>query len=39
MDETIAKRQAKKKDALLEQLAKTPIVQIACERTSVSRAT
>lgn len=39
MDETIAKRQAKNKDALLEQLAKTPIVQIACEKTSVSRAT
>lgn len=39
MDETTAKRQAKNKDALLEQLAKTPIVQIACEKTSVSRAT
>jgi len=39
IDETTAKRQAKNKDKLLEQLAKTPIVQIACEKTGVSRAT
>jgi hypothetical protein len=39
MDETIANRQAKNKDKLLEQLSKTPIVQIACEKTNVSRAT
>ncbi len=39
IDETTAKRQAKNKDSLIEQLAKTPIVQIACEKTGVSRAT
>lgn len=39
IDETTAKRQAQNKDKLLEQLAKTPIVQIACEKTGVSRAT
>lgn len=38
-DETTAKRQAKNKDDLLEQLSKRPIVQIACEKTGVSRAT
>jgi hypothetical protein len=36
---TIAARKAGEKSALLEQLKKTPVVQIACEKASVSRAT
>lgn len=32
-------RQAKEKKTIIEQLRKTPIIQIACERASVSRAT
>ncbi|GEM_PF-430106 len=38
MEKTIEKRQNKNKDKLLEILKKTPIVQIACERIGVSRA-
>ncbi len=36
---TIANRQIKEKQLLLEQLKKTPIVQIACEKIGVARAT
>ena len=36
---TIEDRQAKEKLLLLEQLKKTPIVHIACEKASVGRAT
>lgn len=36
---TIEKRQNKKKDRVLENLRKTPIVQIACERAGIGRAT
>jgi hypothetical protein len=39
MDKTIEKRQSKNKVLLLEQLKKTPIVQIACEKAGVGRAT
>ncbi|HAV66966.1 MAG: hypothetical protein UX85_C0007G0035 [Candidatus Beckwithbacteria bacterium GW2011_GWB1_47_15] len=39
MDNTIEKRQSKNKEQLLEILKKTPIVQIACEKAGVSRAT
>lgn len=39
MSTTIEKRQAKEKEALIEQLKRSPIVQIACEKTDVSRAT
>lgn len=39
MSNTIKKRQKIEKQTLVEQLEKTPIVQIACERTSISRAT
>lgn len=39
MSETITKRQIKEKALLIEQLRKTPIVQIACEKASVGRAT
>jgi len=39
MDKTIEKRQAKNKELLLEILKKTPIVQIACEKAGVGRAT
>lgn len=35
----VEKRKQKQKVALLEQLKKTPIIQIACEKTGVSRAT
>lgn len=38
MDKTIEKRQSKNKEQLLEILKKTPIVQIACEKAGVSRA-
>lgn len=37
--ETIAKRMAREKAALIEQLRKIPIVQVACEKVTVSRAT
>ncbi len=36
---TIQLRQIKEKKTIIEQLRKTPIIQIACERASVSRAT
>lgn len=39
MDKTIEKRQLKNKELLLELLRKTPIVQIACEKVGVGRAT
>ena len=39
MDNTIDKRQSKNKELLLELLKKTPIVQIACEKVGISRAT
>lgn len=39
MNQTIVERQAREKEALLEQLKKTPIVQIACEKTGVGRTT
>jgi len=35
---TIEKRQEKEKKAVLEQLEKMPIIQIACERAGVGRA-
>ena len=37
--DTIAARQAREKAKLVEQFKKMPIVQIACERAAVSRAT
>lgn len=36
---TLAEHTQKQKDTLLEELAKCPIVQVACERTSIGRAT
>lgn len=36
---TVDKRQAKNKELILEQLKKRPIVQIACEKTGIGRAT
>lgn len=39
MHKTITKRQAKEKELLIEQLKKTPIVQIACEKLGIGRAT
>lgn len=39
MDKTIEKRQFKNKEQLLEILKKTPIVQIACEKAGIGRAT
>ncbi len=39
MDKTIEKRQSKNKELLLELLKKTPIVQIACEKVGIGRAT
>ena len=36
---SIAKRQEKEKQAIIDMLKKTPIVQIVCEKTGVSRAT
>lgn len=39
MDKTIEKRQSKNKEQLLEILKKTPIVQIACEKAGIGRAT
>jgi hypothetical protein len=38
-ENTINLRQAKHKEALLEHLRKMPILQIACERTGIGRAT
>lgn len=35
---TIHKRQSKEKQLLIEQLKKTPIIQIACEKAGVGRA-
>ena len=39
MTTNIEKRRIKEKELLLEQLKKTPIVQIACEKLGVGRAT
>ena len=39
MDNIIEKRQMKNKELLLEILKKTPIVQIACEKAGIGRAT
>jgi len=39
MDNSIEKRQSKNKELLLDQLKKTPVVQIACEKAGVGRAT
>ncbi len=39
MDNTITIRQTKQKELLLEQLKKTPVVQVACEKAGVGRAT
>lgn len=39
MESTIIKRQNKKKKCLLELLVKTPIVQFACDKSGVGRAT
>lgn len=39
MNRTIEKRQNKEKEILLERFKKTPIVQIACEKCGVGRAT
>lgn len=39
MDKTIAKRQVKNKAQLLEQFRKTPIIQLACEKAGIGRAT
>lgn len=36
---TLSETTQKQKDTLLEELAKCPIVQVACERTSIGRAT
>ncbi|WKZ26083.1 MAG: hypothetical protein QY322_02105 [bacterium] len=38
IDETTAKRQARNKELLLLQFTKIPIVQIACEKVGISRA-
>jgi len=39
MNKAIVKRQDTNKELLLEQLKKTPIVQVACEKVGVGRAT
>ncbi|MCL4354839.1 MAG: phBC6A51 family helix-turn-helix protein [Patescibacteria group bacterium] len=39
MSKQILVRQAREKETLIDQLKKTPIVQIACERAGVARAT
>jgi predicted DNA binding protein len=39
MNNSILERQKKEKDGLIEQLKKTPIIQYACEKASISRAT
>lgn len=36
---TLTERTARDKTALIEQLRKTPVIQIACEKTSISRMT
>ncbi len=38
-EETIEKRQAEQKEALLGQLRRYPIIQVACEKADVGRAT
>lgn len=38
-EEVIIKRQEKERELLLEQLRKTPIAQLACERSGVGRTT
>jgi hypothetical protein len=38
MNETIDKRQDAEKTALIEQLRRTPIVQVACEKAGIGRA-
>lgn len=38
-NKTLPIKQAKQKEALIEQLKKAPIVQLACERVGISRAT
>ena len=39
MSDSIKKRQDREKGLLLEQFKKTPIVQIACQKTGIARAT
>lgn len=39
MNETIRKRQLKDRKNLIEQLRKTPIIQLACEKVGIGRAT
>ncbi len=39
MNKTIQNRQQNQKKALIEQLKKTPIVQVACEKFGIGRAT
>lgn len=36
---TLPIKQAKQKESLIEQIKKVPIIQLACERTKISRAT
>ena len=38
-DKTIRERMKKEKELIIKQLKKTPIVQLACEKTGVGRAT
>ena len=38
MSDTIDKRQDGQKTALIEQLRRTPIIQVACEKTGIGRA-
>lgn len=38
-ERTIQERQLREKDKILEQLKKMPIIQVACERSNVSRGT
>ncbi|KKQ26439.1 MAG: hypothetical protein US39_C0001G0193 [Microgenomates group bacterium GW2011_GWC1_37_12b] len=39
MNNTIEKRQINKRGALLQELLKTPVVQIACQKVGIGRAT
>ena len=39
MDDLAMQKTEKNKEALLENLRKTPIVQVACEKTGIGRAT
>lgn len=39
MNETIQKRQLSKRSALLQELLKTPVVQVACQKIGIARAT